>query len=42
MHYNDICAILLLEDINMLISSGYDGTKIWKIYEKGMKKIYNN
>ena len=35
-HSNDICALLFLEDKNLLISSGYDGTKIWKIYEKGM------
>ena len=34
MHSNDICAILLLEDKNMLISSGYDGTKIWKYMKK--------
>ena len=41
MHSNDKCAILLLEDKNMLISSGYDGTKIWKIYEKGMNIDFN-
>ena len=36
MHSNDICAILLLEDKNILVSGGYDGTKLWEIYENRM------
>ena len=35
-HSDDISAIILLEDKNILVSSGYNGTIIWKIYEKGM------
>ena len=33
---NYINSLLLLEDKNILISSGYNGTIIWKIYEKGL------
>ena len=33
---NYINSLLLLEDKNILVSSGYNGTIIWKIYEKGM------
>ena len=28
-HSDKICSIILLEDKNILISSGYDGTKLW-------------
>ncbi len=33
---NTIFSILFLKDKNILVSSGYNGTIIWKIYEKGM------
>ncbi len=33
MHSNDMCAILLLEEKNILVSGGYDGTNLWEIYE---------
>ena len=35
-YYIHINSLLLLEDKNILVSSGYNGTIIWKIYEKGM------
>ena len=35
-HSDKICSIILLEDKNILISSGYDGTKLWDLNE------YNN
>ena len=37
-----IHSLLLLEDKNILVSGGYKGTILWKIYEKGMniKFIY--
>ncbi len=31
-----IHSLLLLEDKNILVSGGYEGTILWKIYEKGM------
>ena len=30
-HSDKICSIILLEDKNILISSGYDGTKLWDL-----------
>ena len=30
-HSDKICSLLLLEDKNILISSGYDGTKLWDL-----------
>ncbi len=30
-HYKEICSILLLEDKNIFISTGYDGTKLWNL-----------
>ena len=33
---NDINSMLLLKDKNILISSGYDGTTFYKIYENGL------
>ncbi len=35
-HSDKICSILLLEDKSILISSGYDGTKLWDLND------YNN
>ena len=32
-HSKKVCSILLLEDKNILISSGNDGTKFWNLNE---------
>ena len=39
-HSNYVCSILFLEDINILISSGYDGTKFWNLNKNEIN--YNN
>ena len=38
--FNKICSILYLNDKNILISSGYDGTKFWNLNKKEIN--YNN
>ncbi len=39
-HSDSISSLLLLEDKNILISGGYDGTKLWKIYKNGMNVVF--
>ena len=39
-HSDTINSLLLLEDKNILISGGYDGTKLWKIYTYGKNVVF--
>ena len=40
-HFNYVMSILLLENRNLLITSGFEGTKFYKIYQNGMNVFFN-
>jgi WD40 repeat protein len=40
-HFNYVMSILLLEKRNLLITSGFEGTKFYKIYQNGMNVFFD-